>query len=63
MSIQSAIKNFSENFALFNRRPVTDHEKYNLYAGLSEMAVAIKSIEYDLTVIRKTVEQIARKVG
>jgi len=58
MSIHSAIKCFKENFALFNQRPVTDHEKYNLYAGLSEMAAAIERIEDEIAAIKKAVNRM-----
>jgi hypothetical protein len=61
MSAQSAMDCFNENIKLF-ANPQIEPEKYNLYRGLGELADAIKRLEYQISVIKGTVEAIDRKV-
>ena len=61
MSMESAIKCFSENIQSLGRPP-SDPEKYNLYVGLAEMAEAIKRVEREIASIKKLVEHIEREV-
>jgi hypothetical protein len=62
MSAQSAIECFNENIKLF-ANPQTETEKYNLYRGLGELADAIKRLEYQISLIKGTVDHIDRKGG
>ena len=52
---------FNENIQLFGNSR-TESEKYNLYRGLGELAGAIKRLEYQISLIKGTVDAIDRKI-
>lgn len=56
MSSYNAKKQFNENLQLFGN-PNTEPEKYNLYAGLANLADAIASIEAKLDQIETKIRQ------
>jgi hypothetical protein len=55
-----AEKMFEENVRLF-APPQTEPEKYNLYAGLANLARQLHLIQADLSQLRTNVEQLKRR--
>jgi hypothetical protein len=62
MSAQSAMDCFNENIKLF-ANPEIEPKKYNLYRGLGELAGAIRRLEYQISLIKGTINDIDRKIG
>ena len=60
MRIQSAIRCFDENIKLFGN-PQVEPEKFNLYAGLAEMARAIERLDAEVYTIEQVVERVVQR--
>ena len=53
----NAMRNFEENLVLFANAQ-THPEKYNLYAGLRNLAEALENIENELNRVRQQLQQL-----
>ncbi len=58
MHLINAAKQFNENLRLFGN-PETEPEKYNLYAGLQNLAIGLSSLENKVEALKN---QLAIKV-
>lgn len=56
MSFDLAKRQFDENFRLFGNAD-TQPEKFNLYAGLSNLAESLMSLEYEIEAIKREIRK------
>lgn len=61
MNFESSKKQFDENFQLFGN-PRTEPEKYNLYAGLSNLSTGLAELRSKIENIEYILAQINHKL-
>ena len=62
MYLEGASEKFNENFNLFGSDPRTQTEKYNLYAGLLNLAKGLKEIRDGLYNIEQRIQYIESRI-
>ncbi|GAH54496.1 unnamed protein product [marine sediment metagenome] len=62
MYFEGASTKFNENFNLFGSDPGTQTEKYNLYAGLTDLAEGLKKIRNKLNNIDQRTQYIENRI-
>lgn len=62
MYLERASEKFNENFNLFGSDPRTQTEKYNLYAGLTDLAEGLKEIRNILNIIDQRIQYIENRI-
>lgn len=63
MSIQTAIDCFAENIRLFAPHPPSEPEKFNLYNGLVNLALAIQKMEMEINNIERDLHFIRNNLN
>ncbi|MBA7491743.1 hypothetical protein ES702_02291 [subsurface metagenome] len=62
MYLEGASAKFNENFNLFGSDPQSQTEKYNLYAGLTDLAEGLKGIRNRLNNIDQRTQYIEKRI-
>ena len=61
MDFRNAEGQFDENFQLFSN-PRTEPEKYNLYAGLSNLAKGLQQLQSSISQINQRLQILEQKI-
>lgn len=61
MDFNNAKKQFEENLNLFSS-PQSQPEKYNLYAGLMNIAKGLEKLEYEIESIKQKLQKIETEI-